>query len=277
MRSAFCVVSLDSSLFLVDPLNDHRSPVTEPIDAGSPSEVFHHTYIGQDTLRMIEAISRRLSSRGGRYLDCGVGAGGILLTLAGAFDEAIGMDINPRAVSLSDFNARLNGLDHVRCIEGDALQPADELGRFDLVTWNAPFIFMPDEHALTTIDGYGGELGVGLCLDFIEILPTLLDANGQAFVAAMSPILDSGENVLRARLRERASGLGLDIEISASQSSWAHNAELWRFHRSRSIDRFDAVYLHLRRGRGRVEYTAAPVGNRAVDVLRGRRYARLYG
>jgi hypothetical protein len=268
--------------FCVDPLKDHGK-TWEPdflveSSAGETEDIapFYHTYIGLDTLRMIEEMERIPRRNGGRYLDCGPGSGGLLLYFGRHFDESVGIDINPRAVKLSQFNADLNAFDDCKTFCDNALELGEKYGQFDLISWNLPFIFMPDEHKDEFIDGFGGEMGIGLCLDFVEVLPELLNDGGIAFIAALAPILDTGDNVLEARLADKLGRLDLDCTITVAQISLAHNRELWHFHRSNNIRKFEAVYLTLRAGTGKLNRIEARRTRQVVDVLREKLYARKF-
>jgi hypothetical protein len=289
----FSIVVLEGLLLLVDPLNDHgnqHETVMLPEDF-IPDENdqdiagFNHTYIGLDSLRQIEIMrdSQVLGESGlpvsGGYLDCGVGAGAILLSItarAGGFGEAIGVDINPRAAILAQFNAELNNLASVRVYEDDALKLGDRYGRFDLVSWNLPFLFFPEEYADSAVDAFGGEMGIGLCLDFIETVPGLLKENGMTCIAALSPILNSGENVLETKLKERLGRLGLDCTVRVAQVSLAHNREMWHFHQSHNIRKFESVYLFLRPGSGKLTRIEAGVTRKVIDAVREKMYKRKF-
>ncbi len=290
----FSVVVLDGLLYLVDPMNDHgngfesvalpkdftpsaASAASEGNGNGSDIRQFNHTYIGLDSLRQIEWMSRERIRKGIRYLDCGPGAGALLLYFARKAGEAVGIDLNPRAVKLSQFNADLNGLDQCRLYFDNAIDSAGKYGRFDLVSWNLPFIFMPEEYADEVMDAYGGELGIGLCLQFIEVVPELLTEKGFAYVAALSPILKTGENVLETKLRERLGRLGLDCRVIVAQVSLAHTKDLWDFHQSHDIAKFESVYLHLKHGTGNLERVEPPVTRKVIDAVREKMYKKKFG
>ncbi|MBL8963530.1 MAG: class I SAM-dependent methyltransferase [Phycisphaeraceae bacterium] len=79
----------------------------------------------------------------GRVLDLGCGCGYLALRMAGAFESAIGTDVNERAVGMSVFNARLNGLPNATFRLGSMTDPvAGE--SFDLVVTNPPFVISPE-------------------------------------------------------------------------------------------------------------------------------------
>ncbi len=283
----FSIVVLDGLLLLVDPLNDHGNPhetVMLPEDflpAANDKDIagFNHTYIGLDSLRQIEIMSESSLPVSGAYLDCGVGAGAILLSItkkARGFGESIGIDINSRAAALAQFNAELNNLASVRVYEDDALKLGGRYGKFDLVSWNLPFLFFPEEYADSAVDAFGGEMGIGLCLDFIETVPGLLTENGVTCIAALSPILNSGENVLETKLKGRLERLGLDCTVRVAQVSVAHNKLMWDFHQSHNIRKFESVYLFLKHGSGKLERIEAGVTRRALDVVREKMYKRKF-
>jgi hypothetical protein len=282
VRCQFSIVSIDGIVFCVDPLKDHGKIwepnfiVDQESDISEEIQPFFHTYIGLDSLRMIELMKKEALPNGGRYLDCGPGCGSLLLYFGRRFDEALGVDISARAATLAQFNAELNGLSNCKTVCDDALAIEDKYGKFDLVSWNLPFIFMPAEHEDVFIDGYGGEMGIGLCLKFIETIPQLLSKRGLACVAALSPILGNGENVLEGRLREKLGRLGLDCTLKVAQISLAENRELWNFHQSRNISRFESVYLYIKAGTGRLNRIGSPVSRRLVDKLREQMYARRF-
>jgi len=232
--------------------------------------------MGLDSLRMIEEMDRIALPPSGRYLDCGPGSGSLLLYFARRFDEAIGIDLNPRAAKLAQFNADLNDIPNCKTYCDNAIELGDKYGTFDVISWNLPFIFLPDDYKDIAVDGFGGEMGIGLCMDFVEVLPNLLADNGMAFIAALAPILDSGENVLEARLAERLPRLKLDCTERVAQISLAHTRELWDFHRSHHIKKFEAVYLELHNGTGKIDRVEAPLLRRSIDALREKMYARKF-
>lgn len=76
-------------------------------------------------------------------LDVGTGSGVQALWAARHSERVVAVDINPRALNLAEFNARLNGVDNVEFRLGSMFEPvADE--RFDLIVSNAPYVVSPD-------------------------------------------------------------------------------------------------------------------------------------
>ena len=284
LRCIFTIIGLDGLIYLTDPLNDHGGSFesvafleNENFDKDEDGiEEFHHTYIGLDSLRMIEVMQETNFPKGRRFLDCGPGAGAILLYFSRYFDEAVGIDLNPRAAKLAKFNAELNQLDNCKTFNDNALEIAEKYGKFDYISWNLPFIFMPDEWRDNSIDGDGGDMGIGLCLAFIETLPEVLSDDGKSCVAALSPILNDKTNVLEKRLKEMLPELKLDCTVTVAQISLADTKELWDFHQSYGIQKFESVYLDLRHGTGELKRVESKTGRKVLDTVREKLYQRKY-
>ena len=201
-----------------------------------------------------------------RYLDVGPGSGVILLNVSRHAEECVGIDINPRAVAISRLNAELNDASTCTIYEDDAIENGASYGRFDLITWVTPFVFLPEECKETHYDGYGGEMGMEIPLKFIKVLPDLLEEKGTAYMAAAAPILKSGENLLEPELDALAADISLEIREHVSQASW-HT--LYReFHEQHGICKFEHSFLELSRGPGRLERIEAPLRTRLSDVAR---------
>src|SRR5205823_12965075 len=67
-----------------------------------------------------------------RALDLGTGGGVLALLAARHADRVWAVDLNPRAVALARFNARLNGAADVECLAGDLFEPVRDQ-TFDLI------------------------------------------------------------------------------------------------------------------------------------------------
>ncbi|NOT46503.1 MAG: methyltransferase domain-containing protein [Acidobacteria bacterium] len=284
LQCQFSAIAIDGVVFLTDPLKDHGQ-IWEPffiVDDDDPANgsedlrPFYHAYMGLDSLRMIEVMEADSVRGGGRYLDCGPGSGGLLLYFGRRFEQAVGIDISQRAATLSQFNAELNGFDHIKASCDNALELSGKYGRFDLITWNLPFIFMPDEDKDRYIDAFGGELGIGLCLDFIKTLPAIMTESGKACVAALAPITEKNENVLEGRLKRMLGDLKLDCHVRVAQVSVASNKKLWDFHHSFGLAKFESVYLMLKPGNGILTRKEAPFTRRLIDRVRERMYVRKF-
>jgi methylase of polypeptide subunit release factors len=87
----------------------------------------------------------------GRALDLGTGCGVQGLLLARHTTNVVSVDVNPRALAFARFNAALNDITAVRCVEGSWFAPVDD-ERFDIIACNPPYVISPDA-AYTYRDG----------------------------------------------------------------------------------------------------------------------------
>jgi Methyltransferase small domain len=79
----------------------------------------------------------------GLALDLGSGCGVQGLQLARHSQTVISIDVNPRALAFTAFNAALNGTTNLHCREGSWFGPvAGE--RFDVIACNPPYVISPD-------------------------------------------------------------------------------------------------------------------------------------
>ncbi|MBX3363679.1 MAG: methyltransferase [Phycisphaeraceae bacterium] len=132
-----------STNFQVLPFLGLYFVVDKPRGLHAEGEPMAHDYvmgIGGSTQTLANITIRRPV---GSMLDLGTGCGTHALLAARHADRVIAVDINPRAVALTRFNARLNGFDNVEARQGDMFDPvAGE--RFDLIVSNPPFVISPE-------------------------------------------------------------------------------------------------------------------------------------
>lgn len=122
------------------------------------------------------ALSRWLPERlEGTALDVGCGAGSLALLMAKRGARATGADLNPRAVELARFNARLNGLD-AEFVAGSLYEPVAGR-RFDRVVAQPPYVSQAPGLADVKIL-YGGSYGDELALRFVAGAPAALAPGG---------------------------------------------------------------------------------------------------
>ena len=133
------------------------------------------------------AIEARSDAR--RVLDCGTGSGALLLTLLAELPAArgIGIDQSPEALAVAAANAKLLGLaDRAEVRRADWTQPgwADDLGNFDLIIANPPYVEDTAQLDPTVHDYephgalYSGPEGLDDYRALIPQLPGLLEPGG---------------------------------------------------------------------------------------------------
>ena len=121
------------------------------IEAGlSPDYVMG---VGASSLTLANLTVRRPSRL---TLDLGTGCGFQAFLAAGHSERVLAVDCNPRAVHLAAFNARLNNLPNVDCLEGDLFEPVGGHA-FDLVVSNPPFVISPETRYIYRDSGLHGD------------------------------------------------------------------------------------------------------------------------
>lgn len=104
-------------------------------------------------------------------LDLGCGAGVLALDALAPARHVSALDLNPRAVALTRFNARLNGRDDIVTYCGDLFTPLGT-ARFDRILSNPPFVIAPETTYLYR-DG-----GAAICARIVCEAPAHLNVGG---------------------------------------------------------------------------------------------------
>jgi SAM-dependent methyltransferase len=190
VRSPFQLTPLEGLYFLSDSLESGGEVVMGP---------------GQTTLPLIRLAE---DLPGASVLDVGCGPGSVALFAARRGARVLGTDINPRAIELARWNARLNRLTAAFEV-GDLTAPAR--GRlFDLVLSQPPFVMRPsDMEAVTYL--HGGAWGDELAFRLFAQLPSILAPSGIAVIfldTALRP-----ETPFHQRIRAALDGAPLDLVV----------------------------------------------------------------
>jgi methylase of polypeptide subunit release factors len=127
--------------------------------------------VGSSSMTLANLTIRRHATS---TLDLGTGCGIQALLAAEHSDRVLAVDRNPRAVRLASFNAGLNGLGKVECVEGDLFEPAQGQ-TFDLVVSNPPFVISPEESYIYRDSGLQGD---EVCRKIVREVPRYLREGG---------------------------------------------------------------------------------------------------
>ncbi|MDQ4068138.1 MAG: class I SAM-dependent methyltransferase [Actinomycetota bacterium] len=106
----------------------------------------------EDSVLGLTSSARTLASmtvrdRVASALDLGTGSGVQALLAARHAERVVAVDLNLRALWLTEVNCHLNGISNIDCRQGDLFDPVrDEV--FDLVVTNPPFVISPSRHYL---------------------------------------------------------------------------------------------------------------------------------
>lgn len=157
-----------------------------------------------------------------RMLDCGVGSGALLLTLLAECPAAtgVGIDCSAAALAIAGANAgRLNCGDRAQFLLRDWREPgwADDLGRFDLVIANPPYVEAAAALAPSVRDYepaqalFSGDEGLDDYRILVPQLPALLSQSGVAVLEIGASQAESVAGIAQAagfssRLRHDLAG-----------------------------------------------------------------------
>jgi SAM-dependent methyltransferase len=183
-----------------------------------------------------------------QVLDLGTGCGFQALFAAQHSQRVLAVDRNPRAVRLAAFNARLNGMEQVECLEGDLFEPVRG-ERFDLIVTNPPFVISPVSRYIYRDSGMPGDQ---VCQRILQEIPQFLEEGGYAQV--LCNWVEPSDQAWRERLATWFVGSGCDVWVMRADrrdaavyaSTWIRNTEA--FHQDEHLRYFDewmAYYQEL--------------------------------
>ena len=117
-------------------------------------------------------------------LDLCTGSGIHALLASRHAGRALAVDVSPRAVAFTRFNAWLNGIDNVEAAEGDLFAPVSEERKFALITANPPY--NPEVSVPAGTDyASGGESGEEILERIVTEAPRRLVPGGYAQVITL--------------------------------------------------------------------------------------------
>jgi len=141
-------------------------------------------YVGMDSHGLVQTAPR---ARCGSVLDpcCGSGIQGLVASRYA--ERVVGVDVNPRAVRFTRFNAQLNGIENYESRLGSLYTPvAGE--RFDAIVANPPFVPSPRRDTRFRDGGAGGQ---DVLIAIIRGAAEHLEAQGR--VAIVTDLVDVGD------------------------------------------------------------------------------------
>jgi SAM-dependent methyltransferase len=140
-------------------------------------------------------------------LDLGCGCGIQAFLAAKHSERVVATDLSPRAIAVTRFNAQLNAISNVECLQGDLFAPLE--GRtFDLIVSNPPFVISPDQVHLFLNPGVDGD---GFCRRLTLEVPRYLSEGGFCVFNANWAI--TGTQHWRERPTEWLQGSGCDAWV----------------------------------------------------------------
>jgi SAM-dependent methyltransferase len=192
------------------------SPYPDKGPQGTPAD-----YVATVTAPSAILASLTVRSSARTALDIGTGSGIQAIWAARHCERVVAVDVNPRALNLAAFNARLNRVANVELREGSLFEPvAGE--RFDLVLCNAPYVVSPDtKYAYRD----GGAFADGFCEQLVREAPAHLEEGGFAHLL-VGWVLRGEDWAARPRSWIEGSGCDAWVLLGASRDPVTH-AAVW--------------------------------------------------
>ncbi len=91
-----------------------------------------------------------------QILDIGTGCGILALLASRSGKRVFATDKNERALAFTRFNALLNDIDNIECLQGSLYEPVEER-KFDLVISSPPYVISPSSDFLFCDSGWRGD------------------------------------------------------------------------------------------------------------------------
>ena len=184
-----------------------------------------------DSETLMEAARLAFSTRPpGRILDCGTGSGALLIAALALFPQAqgVGIDRSPAALAVAKGNAESTGVlarSQWLVRDWDAAAWANDLGTFDLILANPPYVEDAAAIEPTVRDHephgalFAGPEGLDAYRMLVPQLPGLLTPDGIAIVEIGSAQADAvtaiaAESQFSARLHRDLAGRPRAVELS---------------------------------------------------------------
>lgn len=140
-------------------------------------------------------------------LDLGTGSGVLALRAAQHAQHVTAVDLNPRAITLAQFNAKLNRATNVDFILGDLFTPIENES-FDLVVCNPPFVIAPTAGRLHSQTGKPAD---DFLRSIVQAAPRHLRSGG--FLQLVGNWIQPAGGDWKGRLAHWFQGLGCDAWI----------------------------------------------------------------
>ncbi|MCD4721971.1 MAG: methyltransferase [Desulfobacula sp.] len=182
--------------------------------------------IGSSTITLSNLTIRRQSRR---TLDLGAGCGVHAFLAAPHSDHTVAVDINPRAVQLAQFNAKLNAVSNIECLQGSFFEPVTDQ-KFDLVISNPPFVISPETRFIYRDGGMEAD---SVTRKIVQDVPRFLHEGG--FCQILCNWVETSGKDWQKRLENWFEGTGCDAWVMRSESltaatyasTWIKHTELF--------------------------------------------------
>jgi HemK-related putative methylase len=159
-------------------------------------------------------LAKKLELESGEtMLDMFTGSGIYPIFAAAKAKNAVGVDLNPKAINYSKFNAILNGVeDKTEFLHGDLFQPVRGR-RFNLITANPPYVVVPPIKTRTdAMHADSGVDGLDLPERFIDEIDDFLEGNGriQMITGSVGSVLEPEIGFVKEHYRKKNKEIEID-------------------------------------------------------------------
>ena len=133
----------------------------------------------EDSYLLFDSIKIRKKLRKGA--DIGTGNGLIALKLASLSEYVLASDINFMACKNVSLNAKINNLD-IDIICGDLLSFVRKEYKFDIITFNPPYLPVNEKNSMIELSWSGGKDGIEVIKKFLRQARNFLSNKGSIYV-----------------------------------------------------------------------------------------------
>jgi len=194
-------------------ISAHDMPLLIDSRVNYPGAIAHQVYFGSDSLHLLYYVDTSGIAATDRVIDLGTGSGVIGLALARYANHVTMTDVSPQALELAQVNRLLNRVTGNVTIRDERCEETlARPERYDVVTFNPPFMPLPDGLGAPVFARGLGPDGLGYCRMLLDNLDHILLPGGTAYTVAS--LLGSSQGpFFTEELRRYADRHGLRIDV----------------------------------------------------------------
>ncbi len=191
----------------------HGLPLLVDSRVNYPGPITHEVYFGVDSAMLAYYVDTSRFAPDQPALDLGTGTAFLPLYLSNHSSKVVATDIAPRALELARMNIALNRREDRIELREEKFEDTFARGeRYKTITFNPPFVALPQE-LNAPIYAKGVETdGLGYCRTFLDRFEQLVAPGGAAYIVA-DLVGTRAEPFYMEELRRRAEDQRLCIEV----------------------------------------------------------------
>jgi hypothetical protein len=173
----------------------------------------HEVYFGPDSALLEYYVHHAGYAPDGPALDLGTGTGYVPLSLSNHASRVVATDVAPAALELARMNICLNGReDRIELRDERYEQTLARGEKYKTITFNPPFIALPDELAGPIFAKGTGTDGLGWCRYLLDRFDDVVAPGGAVYIVA-DVVGDREQPFFANELRDRAEAQRLCIDL----------------------------------------------------------------